>query len=272
MKFLSKSFQYILVILMAIITLFPFIYMLFSGLMTYQEATSIPPSLFPSQLNFANYIEAMSKAPFPRYFLNTSFVSIVNTLGTLITTILAAFSLYFMEFRFKNILEYVMIGLLMVPFEVVVFTNYKTIATLGILDTYWALILPFMASVFYIFYLKKYFSSIPKSYYLAAKVDGCTDLEFIWKILLPLSKNALFTIGLLNFITGWNSFMWPILVTNSPEMRLISNGLSAFATEAGSQVHLQMAASTIAIVPILLLYLVFRKQIIRGVSRSGLKG
>ena len=165
-----------------------------------------------------------------------------------------------------------MAALLMVPYEVTVFTNYQTIAQLGLLDTYTALIVPSLASIFYIFYLKEYLSSIPISYYKAAKVDGCSDLEFINRILVPLAKPALFTMGILSFISGWNSFLWPILVTNTKEMRLLSNGLSAFATESGTNVQLQMAASTIAIVPILILYLIFRKQIIRGVVKSGVKG
>lgn len=165
-----------------------------------------------------------------------------------------------------------MAALLMVPYEITVFTNYQTIAKYKLLDTYWALIIPHLASVFYIFYLRGFLEGIPMSYYNAAKVDGCSDLEFIWKVLIPMSKPALFTMGILSFITGWNSFLWPILVTNNKNMRLISNGLSAFTSESGTAVQLQMAASTFAIFPILILYFVFRKQIMRGVSRSGIKG
>ncbi|MDO5028807.1 MAG: carbohydrate ABC transporter permease [Bacillota bacterium] len=269
---MKKTISYIFVIFMAVITLFPFVYMISSSLMTFQEATSIPPTLLPASPQLQNYSQALKIAPFNRYFVNTIFVAGINTLGTILTTLLAAFSINFMDFRFKKTLQMFFIALLMIPFEVVIFTNYNTIARLGLLDTYAALILPFMASVFYIFYLKEYMTSIPEAYYKAAKVDGCGDLEFIRKILFPLSKSALFTIGLLNFISGWNSFLWPILVTNSKEMRMISNGLSSFTTEAGTQVHLLMAASTITILPILILYLIFRKQIIKGVSRSGIKG
>ena len=264
--------SYTFIIIMAFITLFPFVYMILSSLMTFQEATSIPPTLFPKNFQWKNFSLAMKQAPFARYFLNTILVSGLSTLGTIITSILAAFALVKLEFKYKNVLILSMIALLMVPYEVVVFTNYQTIAKLGLLDTYTALIVPSLASVFYIFYLKEYLSSIPLSYYKAAKVDGCSDLEFVNRILIPLAKPALFTMGILSFINGWNSFLWPILVTNSKEMRLLSNGLSSFATESGSNVHLQMAASTIAIVPILILYLIFRKQIIRGVVKSGVKG
>lgn len=265
---LSKCF----ILIMALITLFPFVYMILASLMTYQEATSIPPTFIPKKLQWGNYIEAMRQAPFVRYFINTVFVSAVSTIGTIITSILAAFAFVKLEFKFKNALLMGMVALLMVPYEVVIFTNYQTIIKLGLLDTYTALILPSMASVFYIFYLKEYLSSIPISYYKASKVDGCGDLEFIRRILIPLAKPSLFTMGILSFISGWNAFLWPILVTNTKEMRLLSNGLSSFATESGTKVQLQMAASTIAIVPILIIYLIFRKQIIRGVVKSGVKG
>lgn len=265
---ISKTF----VLFMALITLFPFIYMILASLMTYQEATSIPPTLIPEKLQWGNFKLAMEQAPFVRYFFNTIFVSGISTIGTVVTSILAAFALVKLEFRFKNVVILVMAALLMVPYEVTVFTNYQTIAQLGLLDSYVALIVPSLASVFYIFYLKEYLTSIPISYYKAAKVDGCSDMEFIRRILIPLAKPSLFTMGILSFINGWNSFLWPILVTNTKEMRLLSNGLSSFATESGTSVQLQMAASTIAIVPILILYLIFRKQIIRGVVKSGVKG
>lgn len=272
MKQFNTVISKVFIVIMAVITLFPFVYMILSSLMTFQEATSIPPTLIPKSLNWQNFSEAMQQAPFVRYFFNTVFVAGISTFGTLVTSVLAAFALVKLEFRFKNILSAGMVALLMVPYEVTVFTNYQTIAQLGLLDTYIALIIPSLASVFYIFYLKGYIAGIPMSYYKAAKVDGCGDLEFIWRILIPLIKPSLFTMGILSFIGGWNSFLWPILVTNSKEMRLLSNGLSAFATESGTNVQLQMAASTIAIVPILIIYLIFRKEIIKGVASSGIKG
>ncbi len=267
-NFLSKFF----VVIMAFMTVFPFVYMILASFMSYQEATSIPPTMWPSSFRFNNFNEAMTHAPFGRYFVNTVFVSLITTAGILVTSVLAAFAFVKLEFKHKNTVLALMITLLMVPYEAIVFTNYRTIARLGLLNTYSALIIPSLASVFYIFYLKEYLTSIPISYYNAAKIDGCGDLEFIRKVLLPLSRPALVTIGLLSFISGWNSFLWPILVTNSKNMRLLNNGLSAFATETGTSVHLQMAAATITIVPILILYFFFRKEIIRGVSKSGLKG
>ena len=261
MKQFNTIIAKVFIVIMAVITLFPFVYMILSSLMNFsRRQVSIPPTLIPKSLNWQNFSEAMKQAPFCKIFLQYNFVSGISTLGTLITSVLAAFALVKLEFKYKNILSAVMVTLLMMPYEVTVFTNYQTIAQLGLLDTYTALIVPSLASVFYIFYLRGYISSIPMSYYKAAKVDGCGDLEFITRILVPLIKPSLFTMGILSFIGGWNSFLWPILVTNSKEMRLLRNGLSGIATESGTNVQLQMAASTIAIVPILIIYLIFREK------------
>lgn len=265
-------FGRIAVLIMAFITLFPFVYMILASLMTFQEATSIPPTMAPASPQFNNYREVFQQAPFLRYFFNTLFVSTVTTIGTLITTVLAGFALVKLNFKYKNAVILVMVSILMVPYEATVFTNYQTIAKLGLLNTYTALIVPSLASVFYIFYLKEYLTSIPIAYYNAAKIDGCSDLEYICRIMIPLSKSALVTVGILCFISNWNGFLWPLLTTNDSSMRLLNNGLSAFATESGVMVHLQMAAATITIVPVLIIYFIFRKQIIEGVATQGVKG
>lgn len=272
MKRFINIISIIFISLLAIMTVFPFIYMVLAGLMTYQEATSIPPTFWPQVLNFSNYAEVFEKAPFVRYFFNTVFVSLITTAGILITSVLAAFALVKLEFKQKGLVLTIMISLLMIPYESIVFTNYQTIARMGLLNTYYALIIPSLASVFYIYYLQGYLKSIPSSYYKAAKIDGCTDLEFIRKIMIPLAKPALVTVGILSFISGWNSFLWPLLVTNDSKYRLLNNGLAAFTSESGSDVHLQMAAATLTIIPILIVYFIFRKEIIRGVSKNGIKG
>ncbi|MHC5267730.1 carbohydrate ABC transporter permease [Enterococcus sp. LJL98] len=272
MKKIMTSFSFLFLIFMAILTLFPFIYMILSGLMTYSEATSIPPTMVPEKFQWENFLTVFTKAPFIRYFFNTVFVSTVTTIATVVTAILAAFALTSLEFKHKNLILLVMISLLMVPYESIIFTNYHTILRLGLLNSYSALIIPFLTSIFYIYYLFGYLKSIPATYYRAAKIDGATDLEYIWRILIPMSKPALVTVGILTFISSWNSFLWPLLVTNDKKYRLLNNGLSAFTTEAGSDVHLQMAAATLTVIPILIIYLVFRKEIIRGVAKNGIKG
>lgn len=271
-KFTSTTIAYVVIILMAIITIFPFIYMILASLMSYQETMTLPPTLIPEKFLFSNYVIAFSKAPFLRYFFNTTFVALASTAGVLVTGILSAFALVNLNFKGKKFVVLILISLLMVPYEATVFTNYQTIAQLKWINTYQALIVPSLASIFYTYYLQNYIVSIPLSYYKAAKIDGCTNLEYIRRILLPLAKPALVTVGILSFISSWNSFLWPLLVTNSKEMRLLNNGLSAFATEAGSEIQLQMAAATITIIPVLILYFIFRKQIINGVAKNGIKG
>ena len=149
-----------------------------------------------------------------RYFFNTVFVSAVTTIATLITAILAAFALTSLEFKYKRLVIGLMISLLMVPYESIIFTNYNTIARMGLLNTYSALIIPFLTSIFYIYYLNGYLQSISNTFYKAAKIDGASDLAYIRRILIPMSKPALVTVGILTFISSWNSFLWPLLVTN----------------------------------------------------------
>lgn len=267
-----KIISLLFVTLLAFITIFPFIYMLLASLMTYAEATSVPPTLVPQVPQFSNFVEVFRRAPFVRYFFNTIFVSLATTAGILVTSVLSSFALVKLEFKYKNVLLLFLISLMMIPYESIVFTNYNTIARMGLLNTYTALIIPSIASIFYIYYLQGYLKSIPASYYKAAKIDGCGDFEYIRRIMIPLAKPALVTVGILSFISGWNSFLWPLLVTNDPNMRLLNNGLSAFTTESGSFVELQMAAATLTIIPILIIYFIFRKEIIRGVAKNGIKG
>lgn len=272
MNKLTKTISYIFLLFMGIIIIFPFIYMLLASLMTHSETISIPPTLLPKHLNWTNFVEVFNKAPFIRYFVNTVLVASIITLATLITSVFSAFALTSLEFRFKKLVKTIFLMLLMVPYESIIFTNYNTIAKLGLLNTYAALIIPFLTSIFYIYYLIGYFNSLPKTYYQAAKINGATNLEYIWKILVPMSKPALVTVGLLTFISSWNSFLWPLLVTNDQNHRLLNNGLTAFITESGSDVQLQLAAATLTIIPILIIYLIFRKQIIKGVAHNGIKG
>lgn len=272
MKKVLTIVAYVFLILLAIITVFPFIYMILAGLMTFREATSIPPTLIPASFQWQNYTEVFSKAPFLQYFINTVAVSAITTIATLITSLLAAFALTSLNFKFKGVVIAIMISLLMVPYESIIFTNYNTISKMGLLNSYPALIIPFLTSIFYIYYLNTYLRSISSTFYKAAKIDGASDLEYIRKILIPMSKPALVTVGILTFISSWNSFLWPLLVTNEKKYRLLNNGLSAFTTESGNDVHLQLAAATLTVIPILIIYLVFRKEIIRGVAKNGLKG
>lgn len=268
---ITAVLKYVILIFGALFTLMPFLWMIISSLKTPAEIIAIPPTLLPSSPQWSNYTEAWSAAPFPRYFLNTIIVTIFSTIGVLATAILSAFAFSRLNFPGKKLVFSLFLATLMIPGEMLIITNFITITKLKWIDTYLAMIVPYMSNVFYIYLLTQFFSQVPDSLYLAAKVDKCSDFKFMMKIMVPMNKSAITTIAILNIIGCWNSFLWPLLVTNDKNMRVISNGLVRFQTEAGSDYQLIMAASTIMVMPIVIVYLFLRKYIIEGVTQSGLK-
>lgn len=252
--------------------LFPFIFMLLTSLKTYGESISVPPKIFPAVAQFENYKTAMEMAPFDIYFKNTLISSVGNTILTLFVTIFAAFSFTRYKFFGSNTIFTLLLATMMVPGEMLIIQNYQTVSTLGWIDTFQGLIIPYIANVFYIFLLRQYFMQIPEQLYKAAKIDGCSDWKYLWKIMIPNTISAIVTIAILNFIASWNAFLWPLLITNNDKMRVLTIGLTHFTNESGSQVHLQMAAATIIIIPVAIIYLFLQKYIISGVTRGGLKG
>lgn len=270
-NFLATFFKYVILIFGALFTLLPFFWMISSSLKSAAEIIKIPPSLFPSRPRWENYADALAAAPFARYFLNTIIVTFFSTIGVLITTILSAFAFSRLNFPGKKVVFSLFLATLMIPGEMLIITNYLTITQLGWIDHYQAMIVPYLTSVFYIYLLTQFFSQVPESLYLAAKVDKCSDFKYMVKIMVPMNKSSITTVAILNVIACWNSFLWPLLVTNSEEMRVISHGLVRFQTEAGSQNELIMAASCIMVMPVIILYLFLRKYIIRGVATGGMK-
>lgn len=264
--------KYTILIIGAIFTLLPFLWMILSALKTKPEVVAIPPKFFPSVPQFSNFVEAWNTAPFLRYTLNTLIITVLSTLGVVITTVLAAYAYARLNFPAKKLMFSLMLATLMIPGEMLVITNFLTIRKLGWMNTYQAMIVPYLASVFYIYLLTQFFSQVPDALYLAAKVDKCGDFKYLMKIMIPINKSPIFTICILNAISCWNSFMWPMLVTTEPEMRVLSYGLVQFQTENGSDYQLIMAASCILVLPIIIVYLLLRKYVIEGVTQSGIKG
>ncbi|MCL1925033.1 MAG: carbohydrate ABC transporter permease [Defluviitaleaceae bacterium] len=270
---LSKTTLYILLSLGSILMLLPFLWMIISSFMTNHELLSINPRVFwPSTFQWNNYYRAMQVAPFGRYFFNSFVVAILGTIGELITTILAAYAFSRMKFWGRDILFAILLATMMVPNEILIIPNFITIANLGWVDRFEALIVPWLASVFSIFLLRQFFLGIPIQLSYAAKVDGCSDFKFLWYVMVPLAKPALITITLLTTISSWNAFLWPLIVTNITEMRTVPVGLAMFRGEAGSQYDLLMAATVLAVLPMFVLYLIMQKYIVAAASRSGLKG
>ena len=269
---LSKFFLYLFLILGAVIMVFPFYWMITGAFKTSIEIQMIPPVWLPTHFNLGNFKEALRMAPFARYFLN-SLIAMVScvTLCTF-TTILGAFAFSKLNFPGRHIIFGLLLGLMMVPFEMIVITNYRTIIDLGIYNTILALIVPFTSSIFYMYILKGFFDSVPDSLYQAARVDGCSNWKYLWRVLVPIAKPSLVTIILLNAIASWNSFLWPMLAVSDRELRTLPFGLYAFVSEGGARTELMMAASTMIVIPMIILFLFARKQIVNGVSRGGLKG
>lgn len=267
-RFLGKVF----ILIGAVITLFPFIWMISTSLKTGQQVYEMPPRLIIRSPQFSNYLEVLKRVPFEKYFWNSVFVSIMVTLGTLVTSILSAFAFSRIKFYGRDIIFSIFLATMMVPGEVLVIPNYVTLAKLGWINTRLALIAPWMVSVFAVFLMRQYFLGIPESYYYSAKIDGCSDFNYLWRIMVPLAKPAILTIALLKVIYSWNEFLWPLLVTNTPEMRTLPVGLAVFSTEAGTLYHLLMAAAAMIILPILILYFGLSKHIINGAVKSGIKG
>lgn len=269
---IQKTVLYTLLTLGAITMLIPFVWMLSTSIKSAGETMQMPPVWIPDEPKFENYIEAWNAAPFGRYFLNSVLVTVLSTAGELITTILAAFTFAKMEFYGKNILFTILIATMMVPGELLIIPNFVTLSRFDLINTYAALIVPWLASIFSVFALRQTFQGVPNELYYAAKVDGSSDFRFLWSIMVPLGKSSIVAIAILKIIGSWNSFMWPLIVTNDTELRTLPVGLQAFTTEAGTRFELLMAASTIVIIPMVIIYIFLQKQIIAGISKSGLKG
>ncbi|UFT99274.1 carbohydrate ABC transporter permease [Radiobacillus kanasensis] len=269
---LSKGFIYLTLTLGSLLMLLPFIWMLGTSLKSSGEVMMMPPVWVPSDWKWENYATAWEMAPFARYTVNSFIVTILSTIGELLTTILAAYAFSRISFYGRDLVFAVLLGTMMVPGEVLLIPNFVTLSNLGWIDRYEALIIPWTASIFSIFLLRQFFLGIPKELSYAAKVDGCNNFRFLWTIMVPLAKPALITIALLKAIGSWNAFLWPLIVTQSKEMRTLPVGLTSFSTEAGTVYELLMAASTMIILPMIVLYLILQKYIIEGVARSGIKG
>ena len=273
-KIISNIFVYAFLILIALIVLFPFYWMIISSLKTLSEYKLSVPTLFPRELVFGNYAEAFTEANLGKLFLNTVYVGIVSTILSLIITVLSAFAFARLEFKGKDALFAVLLATMMIPGELFTITNYQTVFYLNWMNTFTVLIVPFLVSVFYIYLLKQNFMQIPNELYLAAKVDGTSDLKYLWKVMIPLSLPTLISITILKMMGAWNSYVWPNLVTDSDEYRLITNGLrNAFVESTGDvNIPVQMAAVAMVSAPLFLVFLFLRKYIMKGVSRSGIKG
>jgi len=278
----AKIGTYTFLIIMALIVLFPFYWMIISSLKSLDEYRMNVPTFFPQKIMWYNYVEAFNTANLGRLFMNTVFVGVVSTVLSLIITVLSAFAFARLEFKGRELMFGALLATMMIPGELFTITNYATVSEFTKIpalswmgtNTFGVLIVPFLVSVFYIYLLRQNFLQIPNELYLAAKVDGCGDLKYLWKVMIPLAKPTLISITILKMMGAWNSYIWPRLVANDEAYQLITNGLrNAFTATTGDVNYpLQMAAVAIVSAPLFMVFIFLRKYIMAGVSRSGIKG
>ncbi len=220
---------------------------------------------------FDNYLFALKAQPFYRFFLNTIFVTLTVTTVSLFFASLAAYAFAFFNFPFKNAMFMMMLGTMMLPQQALLIPNYIFLSKLGWVNTYMALIVPWLASAYSVFFLRQFFLQLPKDLFEAATIDGCTRFQFYYKVVLPLSIPSMVTLGIFSFLANWNSFVWPLIVTNDTSLRVIQVGLSYFSSEAGTRWGPLMAASTMTILPLVIGYFLAQKQFVESQATTGMK-
>ena len=266
---------YVFLTLCGVFVLFPFYWMTLTSFKTYSAYNAeFIPKFYTLQPTLENYVNAFTAVPLARYFLNTLIFTVGTTALMLIVTVLAAFAFARLEFKGKNLVFTLFLSLMMIPAELVVITNFVTITNWGMRNTFWGLILPSVTSVFYIYLLKENFEQVPDELYKAAKVDGTSDLKYLFKVLIPICKPTIITIVILKVIECWNSYVWPRLITDDQNYFLVSNGIQEIRENGFGRENIpaMMAAVVVISLPLIILFLIFRKKIMAGVSRGGTKG
>lgn len=268
-------FLYTLLVVWALFVLFPFYWMILSSVKTYSAYTSeFIPKFFTLHPTFQNYIDAFTSVNLGRYLLNTLIFTLVTTVLMILVIVFAAYGFARLNFRGKNLVFTIFLSMMMIPNELLVITNYVTITNMNLRNTFLGLILPSVTSVFYIYLLKENFEQVPDELYYAAKVDGSSDIKYMWKVMLPVCRPTLVTVTILKVIECWNSYIWPRLVTDDPSYFLVSNGIQEIRENGFGRENIpaMMAAVVVISIPLILLFLIFRKKIMSGVSRGGTKG
>ena len=270
-----KGFTYVCLVFWALMVLFPFYWMVLSSVKSYSAYNSeYVPSFFTLHPTLQNYVDAFTAVPLGKYFLNTLIFTLATTAIMLVVITLAAFAFARMQFKGKDLLFTFFLALMMIPTELVVITNFVTITDWNLRNTFLGLILPSVTSVFYIYLLRENFAQIPDELYYAAKVDGTSDLKYLLRVMLPICRPTMVTITILKVIECWNSYVWPRLITDDANYFLVSNGIQEIRENGFGRENIpaMMAAVVVISVPLIVLFLLFHKKIMEGVSRGGTKG
>ena len=275
---IGKVLLYVALVAGAFVALLPFLYMIANSLKTYGETitrvSALPfyPEFWPRVPQWTNYVEAWQDADFSRFFFNSLIIAAVTVSGIYVTSTMAAFAFSKLNFAGKNLIFTILLATLMIPETVLLIPNYLTVARFGWIDRLPALTVPFMGSAFFIFLLRQFFNQIPTQLLESGKIDGATNIGMLFRIMVPLSKAPMFTVGFLAFTGSWNALQWPLVVTQTPKWRPITVGLTSFINEAAALIHLRLAGSMIALAPVVIIYMIAQRQITEAIARTGLKG
>ena len=266
---------YFFLAIWGLFVLFPFYWMILTSVKSYSAYNSeYIPKFFTLSPTLQNYIDAFTTVHLGRYLWNTLVFTMITTGLMMLVITLAAFAFARLEFPGKNLVFTLFLALMMIPNELVIITNFATITNLNLRNTFAGLILPSVTSVFYIYLLKENFAQVPDALYYAAKVDGTSDMKYLFKVMIPICKPTLVTVGILKVIECWNSYVWPRLITDDEAYYLVSNGIQEIRENGFGRENIpaMMAAVVVISLPLIVLFLLFRDKIMEGVSRGGTKG
>jgi sn-glycerol 3-phosphate transport system permease protein len=271
-RLLVNSILYIVLIAAAILVILPIWTAIDISFLNDSEIATFPPKLIPSGLYFANFRHALQQAPLVRYLLNSGVQSTLVMLGQLFTASLAAYAFAFLDFKGKHFFFLLFLSTMMIPWEATIIPNYLTIRNLGWTDTFQGLAVPFMATGFGTFLLRQFFLKIPRELYDAAVIDGASHLYFLTAIVVPLARPALGTLAVYSFLQTYNQYLWPLLITNNPDMRTVQIGIALLQDEERFMFNTVMAGVVIILIPTILLFIFSNRQLIRGLTAGAVKG
>jgi len=268
---LGRWASYLFLITSSVVMVFPFIWMVSTALKGQQEVYQYPPTLWPTALHWENFQHVLDTVPFGRFFVNSLVVTTLITVSQVVTSVLAGYVFARIEFPGRNLIFYLYLATLIIPTQVTMLPLFLLVSRLGWIDTYQGLTVPFLANAFAVFFLRQFFVSLPRELEDAARIDGASRLRVLVQIILPLARPAVATIALFTFLTHWDEYLWPLVVTNTTSMRTLPIGLRFFIEESGAQLHYMMAGALMAVAPVVLLFLVAQRQFIEGISLTGTK-
>jgi multiple sugar transport system permease protein len=268
---LSQILLHVVLLTIGIIFLLPFVWSIGTSLKPMRELFQVTPNLIPSEVHWQNYQDVLNKVPFLRFYANTIIVTVARVVGQVFLASMAAFAFSRLRFPGRDVLFFILLAGLMVPEQVLMIPNYVLMRQFGWLDSYQGLIVPLLFSAFGTFLIRQYLLSIPADYQEAATIEGANPFQIYWQIYLPLARPALAAFGFLVMLWSWNEFLWALIMTSRTEMRVLSVGIALFQGQHFSNNAFLLAAANMATIPVLILFLVFQRQLVEGITLSGLK-